>query len=289
MKNMDMHTLPQKTALTKRPLHQNCQEYLRALSASITPDALLQLPVPTSIAVIGCGNHRLIGPYLQETECPFPVYADNTQHLYRELGMIRTLQAGERPAYMQRKSMAKTVVSGIAQALRQVKTGLVLQMGDQKQVGGEFLFEPASRSLETPIATPVDEVSAHELECKGLGEEKIITWCHRMRNTRDHAEIPELRDVLGLEPEETDFFPSGDVEKNDGMNGAPGSMRGRTGTGHSGTSMGSNKDHERWAKALRSRKGTGNSMASQMNRMSLDAKGPPPAVIEDAANATTRI
>jgi hypothetical protein len=253
---------------------------LRTLSESITPDALLQLPIPTSIAVIGCGNHRLIGPYLQETGCPFPVYADNTQHLYRELGMIRTLQAGERPAYMQRKSMAKTVVSGIAQALRQVKTGLVLQMGDQKQVGGEFLFEPASRSLETPIETPVDEThafhnseNAEQRECKGLGEEKMITWCHRMRNTRDHAEIPELRDVLGLEPEEDDFS----LEKNGSIDGAPGSMRSRTGTDHSGISNhGSTKDQARWSKALRSRKGTGLSMANQMNRMSLDAKGPPP-------------
>ncbi len=42
--------------------------------------------------------------------------------------------------------------------------------GDYKQVGGEFLWES--------------------------GE---VVWCHRMRNTRDHAEIQVLRDRLGLD------------------------------------------------------------------------------------------
>ncbi|KAH8670980.1 AhpC/TSA antioxidant enzyme-domain-containing protein [Xylariales sp. PMI_506] len=221
----------------------NCQEYLRTLSASVTPDELLRLPVPTSIVVIGCGNPKLIDAYLKETNCPFPVYADNTQHLYRELGMIRTLQLGERPAYLQKKTVAHTVVAGITQALKQLKSGLVLQMGDQKQVGGEFLFEPASLSIESPIATPQDEfppldpdekTSAH---AGPKGEEKKITWCHRMRNTRDHAEIPELMEILGLNGE--------------------------------GVPVGNQK---KWAKALRSRKGTGLSMASQMSRVSAEAQ-----------------
>ncbi|KAI0134497.1 hypothetical protein BJ170DRAFT_679385 [Xylariales sp. AK1849] len=225
-----------------------CQEYLRTLSASITPDGLLGMPVSTSIAVIGCGSHKLIKSYLEQTNCPYPVYADNTQHLYKELGMIRTLSAGVRPAYMQHRSMAQTVASGITQALRQVKSGLVLQMGDQKQVGGEFLFEPASMTLATPISTPQDEQkTAYDFTDDDAmtnrrdsekSEEKRVTWCHRMRNTRDHVELPELMDVLGL----------------DGK-GMP------------------VDDHKRWAKALKSRKGTGLSMASQMSRMSVDAKG----------------
>jgi hypothetical protein len=239
---------------------QNCQEYLRQLSAAIPPESLLQLPVSTSIAVVGCGSPKLIKAYLQETGCPYPVYADNTQHLYRELGMIRTLSAGDRPAYMQNRNMAQTVVSGIAQALKQVKSGLVLQMGDQKQVGGEFLFEPASQNIDSPIATPQSEAKLDlgsaqlggyddddRANGHGGGEEKRITWCHRMRNTRDHVEIPELMDVLGLDGE--------DKTKLD-----------RAGSQKSG------KHGERWAKASRTRKGTGLSMASQMSRMSMDAK-----------------
>ena len=29
-------------------------------------------------------------------------------------------------------------------------------------------------------------------------EEKRVTWCHRMKTTRDHVEMPELMEVLGL-------------------------------------------------------------------------------------------
>ncbi|KAI0179165.1 AhpC/TSA antioxidant enzyme-domain-containing protein [Hypoxylon sp. FL1284] len=225
----------------------NCQEYLRTLSASITPDALLQLPVSTFIAVIGCGTPELINSYIQETGCPFPVYADPTRRLYAELGMVRTLALGSRPAYLQGKSLAHTVVSGVVQGLKQVKSGLVMKMGDQRQVGGEFLFEPATLALDTPISTPRseeekklelthDDDKPHEEEPKI--EEKRVTWCHRMKTTRDHAEMPELMEVLGL----------------DG----------------SGAAI---KDKKRWQKALQSRKGTGLSMASQMSqrsRMSVD-------------------
>ncbi|RYP55335.1 hypothetical protein DL768_000090 [Monosporascus sp. mg162] len=220
----------------------NCQEYLRTLSASITPEALLQLPVSTFIAVIGCGSPKLIDSYLKETGCPFPIYADPTRRLYNKLGMVRTLSLGSKPAYMN-KSMASSVVSSVVQGLKHVKSGLVTKMGDQRQVGGEFLFEPASMSLEPPISSPtddagpVDEDDASNTSASEKVEEKRVTWCHRMRTTRDHAEIPELMEVLGLE-------------------------------GDGATPI---KDDERWAKALRSRKGTGVSMASQMSRMSLDA------------------
>lgn len=44
--------------------------------------------------------------------------------------------------------------------------------GDYWQVGGEFIFEK--------------------------GEAK---WCHRMSNTRDHAEVPQIRKELGLDGE----------------------------------------------------------------------------------------
>ncbi|KAI5860198.1 hypothetical protein GGS23DRAFT_239143 [Durotheca rogersii] len=224
----------------------NCQEYLRTLSASITPDALLQLPISTFIAVVGCGAPELINSYIQETGCPFPVYADPTCRLYAELGMVRTLALGSRPAYMQGKSIAHTVVSGVVQGLKQVKSGLVMKMGDQRQVGGEFLFEPAALTLDTPISTPRSEEEKklelfyddgnrdNDHESQNI-EEKRVTWCHRMKTTRDHAEIPELMEVLGLNG-----------------TGAP------------------IKDKKRWERALRTRKGTGVSMASQMTRMSLD-------------------
>lgn len=213
----------------------NCQEYLRILSTSITPEALLRLPVSTFICVIGCGTPELIRSYIEETNCPFPLYADPTRRLYSELGMVRTLAMGQRPAYMQNRTLAQTIVSGVVQGLKQVKSGLALKSGDQRQVGGEFLFEPASMTLETPITTPeaVDDKNRD-----GFVEEKRVTWCHRMRTTRDHVEIPELMEVLGLDGK---GMPMPDFGK-------------------------------RWEKALKQRKGTGLSLASQMSRMSVDAK-----------------
>ncbi|KAI0473081.1 AhpC/TSA antioxidant enzyme-domain-containing protein [Xylariaceae sp. FL0804] len=245
----------------------NCQEYLRSLSASVTPESLLQLPVSTFVAVVGCGAHELIAHYVRETGCPFPVYADPTRRLYAELGMVRTLALGSRPAYMQDRSVAHTVLSGIRQGLRQVRSGLATKSGDQRQVGGEFLFEPASLNLDAPlsdlVAAALDGAAADEKrtttshspaeggeegdgEGAGAGagdgtmtvEEKRVTWCHRMRSTRDHAEIPELMEILGLEGDGTPI-----------------------------------RDAKRWARALKQRKGTGLTMASQMSRMSLEARG----------------
>ncbi|OCL06765.1 hypothetical protein AOQ84DRAFT_296320 [Glonium stellatum] len=146
----------------------NCQEYLRTLSSSITPEALLTLPTPTFITVIGCGRPELIDMYAATTGCPFPIYADPTRKLYDYLGMGRTLDFGKKkPDYIQSNLFATTVQS-IAQILKTGRDGL--KGGDFKQVGGEFIFE----------------------------EGKVV-WCHRMRNTRDHAQVPELRRLIGLD------------------------------------------------------------------------------------------
>ncbi|KAF2644116.1 hypothetical protein P280DRAFT_466800 [Massarina eburnea CBS 473.64] len=144
----------------------NCQEYLRELSASITPDSLFALDEPTFITVIGCGRPDLINMYTEATNCPFPIYADPTGKLYEYLGMTRTLDLGKKPSYIQ-SNLLVTSLQSIAQAL---KTGTnALKGGDFKQVGGEFLFEGG--------------------EC---------VWVHRMRHTRDHTEIKEMREKLGL-------------------------------------------------------------------------------------------
>ncbi|KAK3351845.1 AhpC/TSA antioxidant enzyme-domain-containing protein [Neurospora tetraspora] len=279
-----------------------CQEYLRTLSASITPDALLRLPLSTFIAVVGCGDPQLINMYAQATNCPFPIYADPTRKLYQELGMVRTLALGEKPAYIT-KNLVKSSLGSIITGIKQIPKGLANKAGDFKQIGGEFLFEPVD------IQSPVNAVQWEDMErtleratrenneaaaaaaaterkrdssdsrlepdsddketgvgsnSKGTikkekkifggqghrpseasidgkneedeGEEKRVTWCHRMKTTRDHVEIPELMEVLGL----------------DGQ-GEP------------------IKDSRRWTKALETRKGTGFSMAGRMNTMKAEA------------------
>jgi hypothetical protein len=246
---------------------QNCQEYLRTLSDAITPSALLALPQPTFICVVGCGDPGLIPMYAAATNCPFPIYSDPTRRLYTELGMVRTLALGQRPAYA-RRSLAKVIGESIMQGLKQIPAGLAHKSGDAKQVGGEFLFEPLPGSKAAAPATPMDVIGAPEtwgkhadqqqqttsggdqqtsteaasrrsetsldgkMEDGADGEDKIVTWCHRMRNTRDHAEIPELMEVLGLDQDAAGAWKPTDV------------------------------DPARWERAVKERKGTGLSRAS---------------------------
>jgi len=145
----------------------NCQEYLRTMSSSIKPEDLLALPTPTSIAVIGCGQPELIPMYTDATSCPFPIYAEPTRKLYDQLGMTRTLELGDKPAYMQTNMFINSVQS-IFQGLGSGKKAW--KGGDMKQVGGEFLFENG--------------------ECM---------FAHRMKTTRDHMEVSEIRGLIGLD------------------------------------------------------------------------------------------
>ena len=168
--------------------------------------------------------------YQTETSCPFPIYADPTKALYDSLGMLRTLNMGGRPEY-QRRGTLLGMVQSIGQGFKALTKGTALKAGDLQQVGGEFLFEPVD--MATPMSSPQEEQNK-QLGANGFsgglgveGEVKHITWCHRMKNTRDHAEIPELREVLGLD-----------------------------GEGQAG------RNKKRWTKALMQRKGTGLSVRS---------------------------
>ncbi|KAK4150980.1 thioredoxin-like protein AAED1 [Chaetomidium leptoderma] len=238
----------------------NCQEYLRALTESITPSALLALPSPTFLCIIGCGDPALIDSYTADAgACPFPIYTDPTRKLYAELGLQRTLALGPRPAYT-KQHLLRTSLQGVVQGLKQIKAGLALKSGDGKQNGGEFLFEPVDDAAGggapmTPLGMSIEEGWLEQQQKQGQGkgeegenekrgsnetsldgkgeagaegEDKIVTWCHRMRTTRDHAEVPELMEVLGLD-------------------------------GH-GRPV---EDRERWERALRERKGTGLSLGGR--------------------------
>ena len=186
--------------------------------------------------------------YARETSCPFPIYTDPKGQLFSTLGMVKTLTPGEKPAYM-RKGMLGGALSSIGQGLKQISNGLALKSGDHRQVGGEFLFEPYD--LATPITTPQYEQkkiagNTNTLDTglsgavaggidgagEGHAEEKKVSWCHRMRSTRDHTEMPELMEVLGLE-------------------------------GHGRPA----EDQEVWKKALATRKGTGTSLAPEMTEL----------------------
>lgn len=105
--------------------------------------------------------------YTAATNCPFPIYAEPTRKIYDHLGMTRTYDLGTKPAYMQ----TNVLINSVQSIFQGLSTGRkALRGGDFKQVGGEFLFENG--------------------EC---------TWVHRMKTTRGHAEVSELRTLLGLD------------------------------------------------------------------------------------------
>lgn len=187
--------------------------------------------------------------YAKETGCQFPIYTDPTRSLFDALGMVKTLNMGDKPAYA-KKSTSRGIFDSIVQGLKQVPKGLALKSGDHRQVGGEFLYEPPR--VSTPVTTP--QVEQHPQfgtlggpengngkarEEEKPAEEKKITWCHRMKTTRDHVEMPELMEVLGLDSQAHVPAP---------------------------------KDEKRWAEATRERKGTGATMVPEMKRLSQAAR-----------------
>lgn len=152
---------------------QNCQEYIRTLTRYLPPATLASLPQPTTLLIIGCGTPDLIPMYVRETACPFPVYADPGRKLYAGLGMCRSLSLGSKsPEYM-RKSVPNLVAKSVVQELKSGRN--MLSGGDMTQVGGEFLF----------VGGGGGDAGAR------------VIWCHRMRNTRDHAEMSEVMAQLG--------------------------------------------------------------------------------------------
>lgn len=133
--------------------------------------------------------------YTDATNCPFPIYTDPSRKLFDALGMVKTLTMGMRPAY-QRQSVASSVAGSILQGLKQLPSGLAMRSGDHRQVGGEFLFEPVE--LESPVPEVSDGKEKEDAPQYGA-EEKSVGWCHRMKTTRDHTEVPELRKILGMD------------------------------------------------------------------------------------------
>jgi hypothetical protein len=76
-----------------------------------------------------------------------------------------------KPKYLEKKSIFGTVFKGMYQSIRAGR--MIGKGGDWWQVGGEFLF-------------------ARE------GGDWGVKWAHRMKTTRDHAEVEDLKVLLGV-------------------------------------------------------------------------------------------
>lgn len=155
----------------------NCQQYLLTVAEQLPPSSL---PSDTTVAIIGCGAPSLLPSYMELTHCPYPLYTDPSAQLYKKLGMQRSWSLGDKaPDYIQ-QSLLLGGLKSIMQGLKRLPTGDVTKAGEMDQNGGEFLF----------VRTGDDGF---------WGDDWQVDWCHRMRNTRDHTEISELKRILGME------------------------------------------------------------------------------------------
>ena len=97
------------------------------------------------------------------------------------------MNPGPQPDYI-KGSLPAYVVKGVMQGLKRIGAGDMLKAGDSKQVGGEFLFTAETTG------------GGGEGESSGNTDVKV-TWCHRMKNTRNHSLVPEIKRVLGVSTE----------------------------------------------------------------------------------------
>ncbi|KAF2483805.1 hypothetical protein BDY17DRAFT_115664 [Neohortaea acidophila] len=154
----------------------NCEDYIRTLSKELPPSVLHTSSPPTHLTIIGCGEISPIPNYrtrtmsdILGTDTHFTIYCDPSRKLYAKLGMLSNMSTapdGKKPGYLT-KSKLENVTSSLKNA---VMSGAdAIKGGHPAQNGGEMLF--------------------------ANGE---LVWFKRMRHTEDHAEVEELKQVLGL-------------------------------------------------------------------------------------------
>ncbi|KAK5937039.1 hypothetical protein PMZ80_010788 [Knufia obscura] len=163
----------------------NCQEYLLRLAAHPSFSVKSLASRNLSLVIIGCGAPTIIPSYRALTGLPstWQLYSDPSCELYRLLGMQRTYSLGDRgPRYI-RRSLTGNALRSIAQGIRRIPEGDAHSAGGWDVNGGEFLFEISREGYTGMRKTP------------GSWN---LTWCHRMRNSRDHTEIEDLMAAIGL-------------------------------------------------------------------------------------------
>ncbi|RMD43196.1 hypothetical protein DV735_g1904, partial [Chaetothyriales sp. CBS 134920] len=168
----------------------NCQEYIRQMSKSLRRDSLASRD--TSVIIIGCGEPTLIAWYVKLTQSAYPIYVDPNTRLYKLLGTHRTVSRGtRRPSYVQHSLFMESVMS-LVQGIKRLAVGDVRRAGNLRVNGGEFLFWRDGGSGGSGGA------KVNQQQPQPQYADWKIWWCHRMRNTRDHTEIDELRETMGL-------------------------------------------------------------------------------------------
>ncbi|KAJ5674163.1 hypothetical protein N7462_009602 [Penicillium macrosclerotiorum] len=115
-------------------------DYVRTLSQKITNTLLDTLPAhakPAQVIIIGCGDHSLIVPYMEETSDAFPIYTDPSGAIFEKLQMNRTTRGFTDPPPYTPESFPTALSKCLKQIWKRGWAGLK---------GGEL--EPARRRVD---------------------------------------------------------------------------------------------------------------------------------------------
>ncbi|KAK0551878.1 L-rhamnose-1-dehydrogenase [Tilletia horrida] len=146
--------------------HWGCSSCMQYVEALIAEPQLADV----RIMIIGHGAASGINQYRKATNAPpaFEIYADPEKELFGALGVTRSsLDLGPVPNY-QRGSDFSVLLRAVRSMLSS-GTGM-FKGGSFSQLGAEFYFDAQGS----------------------------VTFAHRMRNTRDHTEVPQL--VQAIKP-----------------------------------------------------------------------------------------
>ncbi|RTE85134.1 hypothetical protein BHE90_000272 [Fusarium euwallaceae] len=147
----------------------SCSKYTKFLSEEASPEKIA--PSNTSIVIIGSGVPEVIKMYIEKTGCKHPVYVEPTGKLFEGLGMITTSVEGPAKDYAS-ESTTYYFFQSLFNLIRGLLAGYpVTKVGKANQQGGEFMFE-------------------------GGEEARMVTWCHRMRGSRDHTPTEKILKVI---------------------------------------------------------------------------------------------
>jgi hypothetical protein len=138
---------------------------------------------PAQIIILGCGDHTLIGPYMEETSDDFPIYTDPTGRIYEKLQMKRQMGGFTEPPPYSNFSFP----TGLAEACKQIwKRGWTgLRGGNWNQEGGEWIFQRGK-----------------------------LRYAHRMEGSHDHLTAERLLEILNVAHGKSDDLPSTREDEN---------------------------------------------------------------------------
>ncbi|KAH9984087.1 hypothetical protein BJV74DRAFT_591176 [Russula compacta] len=141
----------------------SCMQYVAQL-ATVREDALRQ--ACTEIALVGCGDWKLIEDYKKDNGFKGEIYANPDMKLYNTLGMISNLQTTpkgkEKPSYLKRGLLSGTLWSIWRGPFK--SPSHIGKQGKISQLGGDLI----------------------------LGSGITCSYLSRMRHTEDHVEVADL-------------------------------------------------------------------------------------------------